>query len=234
MKLKRLLITPRIEYIDNSWKYFVNESYLKALAPYELLLECPLSFHHIDILSEAYDALLVTGGYDIAPHYFNCTLHEQAHLYDRPLDHYDLSFIDAFVRKKKPILGICRGMQLLNVYFNGTLCQHFETALHEEKPHFHHVSPLNNTIFTKLLGSNTWINSYHHQCIDTLGDKLQIGAAASDQRIEAIFHSALPILGVQWHPELLDNDQIIPYFIDQLVYKGATSLFPSETAATPK
>lgn len=222
--MKRLLITPRIEYINNAWKYFVNESYITALQPYELLLESPLSFHHVDKLAEQYDGLLVSGGYDIAAHYFNSISHECSQLYQRPLDYYDLSLIDAFVKQKKPILGICRGLQLLNVYFNGTLCQHFDTRLHEEKPHLHHAVPTANGVFAKLIKKDVQINSYHHQCIDVLGEGLKIGATSSDGRIEAIYHERLPIIAVQWHPELLDDDQIIPYFIYQLVYKHDTSL----------
>lgn len=232
--MKRLLLTPRIEFIDNAWKYFVNESYIQALLPYPLLLECPLSFHHCETFAQEYDGLIITGGYDIAAHYFHQPCHEQTHLYDRPLDYYDFLFLDAFVKQRKPILGICRGMQLINVYFHGTLCQHFDISKHEESEHAHHAVPLENTIFSMLLKKNTLINSYHHQCVDILGNGLQTGVVATDQRVEAVYHNELPILGVQWHPEKLDNDQVIPYFISQLVDADTTSLFPNEIKAKPK
>lgn len=232
--MKRLLLTPRIEYIDHAWKYFVNESYITALQPYRLLIECPLSFSYTDEIAESCDGLLVTGGYDVAPHYFHQACHKNVHFYERPQDYYDFLLIDAFVKQRKPILGICRGLQLINVYFHGTLCQHFDTASHEEQPHEHRVTPLSDTIFTQLLKQDATINSYHHQCIDHLGEQLHVGVLSSDGRIEAIYHQKLPIIGVQWHPEKLNQDQIIPYFINQLVGAGEAFPFPIETTAKQK
>ena len=77
--MKKVLLTPRIEYIDHAWKYFVNESYLHALQPYSLLCLCPLTMNRAIELAQDFDALLLCGGYDIASFYFHEPLHEQAH-----------------------------------------------------------------------------------------------------------------------------------------------------------
>lgn len=226
--MKKILMTPRIEYIDHAWKYFVNESYLKALQPYCVHCLCPLRMDHASELAKDYDALLLCGGYDIASFYFHEALHEQAQLYKRPVDHFDLTLLDAFVKLKKPVLGICRGMQIINVYFGGSICQHFSQSDHERSPHAHSVTVLENTVFAQLLPKQAVVNSYHHQCVNVLGDSLCAAVAAEDGRIEALTHDTLPIIGVQWHPELMEEDCIIPYFIHHFVCEDAISHDPSE------
>lgn len=211
--MKQLLISPRIEYIDHAWKYFINETYLKKLSYYPLVPLMPVSQIQLEELCVASDALLLCGGYDIAPFHFHQSCDPQAQLYKRDVDAFDFALLDYFVKQKKPVLGICRGMQIINVYFNGTLCQHFDTSTHEEAEHTHRVIPEPNTIFTQLLQQKQIVNSYHHQCVDRIGDQIVIGARAMDGRIEAITHHTLPIIGVQWHPELLDQDLILPYFM---------------------
>jgi len=211
--MKNILLTPRIEYLDHAWKYFVNESYVLALQPYNVQCLTPLNFTRCDLLAQNSDALIICGGYDIASHYFHAPLHEQAKLYDRPQDDYDFRLLDAFVKAKKPILGICRGLQIINVYFGGTLCQHFAVSKHEESEHRHHVVVSQDSFLQQLLPHQATVNSYHHQCAQTCGNHLKIAAVAQDGRIEALQHDTLPIIAVQWHPEKLHNDRIIPYFI---------------------
>lgn len=211
-----LAIAGRSEYIDNAWKTFTNNTYLEKIGAYGWT---PFIIPHTnDALQIAMlcDALLIPGGYDIAPAYFHQKMDSHATLYQQPIDHLDLSLIDAFVTMKKPILGICRGIQIINVYFQGTIDQHIKKSIHEESEHQHTIYPLPNTLFDQLLLPAQQVNSFHHQCIEQLGDGLCLGAISKDMHIEAIFHEELPILGVQWHPERMENDTIFPYFLDVL------------------
>lgn len=209
-------IAVRIEKLDNSWKYFTNQSYLEKVHAFGWTAILLSDADKADAYCDLCDALLLPGGYDVASFYFHQPIHAQAHLYEQPQDHLDFCLLHAFVKAKKPILGICRGLQLINVYFHGTLCQHFDITRHEEGEHVHRIFPQSNTIFEQLLMPEETVNSYHHQTIEQLGDDLVCMAKASDGRIEAIMHEQLPILAVQWHPEKLIHDAVLPYFFDVL------------------
>lgn len=212
--MKIIGILTRIEYLDHAWKYFCNEPYIEVCQRYhwQPILLC--SIQDATRLVSICDALLLPGGYDVASCYFQQPPHPNATTYAKGMDHLEFAMIDAFVKAKKPILGICRGMQTLNVYFKGTLCQDFATKTHEEEPHVHPIKPCPNTIFEQLLLPNSKVNSYHHQCVDELAPCLCLGALSKDHRIEAFVHEEYPIMAIQWHPEKLEDDTILPYFFD--------------------
>ena len=159
---------------------------------------------YLSEISTDYDGLILCGGNDIDPKYYHQEIGGAVNI-DTQRDPVDFALLDAFVKAGKPVLGICRGHQLINVYFGGTLHQDLpEKALHTNGQDFyiaHGVTAKEGSIVHKLWGSSFAVNSAHHQAIDRLGQDLVATAYWQDQYIEAIEHQSLPIYGVQWHPE---------------------------------
>ena len=150
-----------------------------------------------------YDGLVLPGGGDICPSYFDQPVIDTRKP-DPDLDRLQFHIMYQFLHTHKPILGICKGMQLLNVFFGGDLKQHVENEdLHQwnGNDQWHETSTKKNSILDKLYGAYVKVNSAHHQCVDMPGQDLIVIQTSTDGIPEAISHERLPILGVQWHPE---------------------------------
>ncbi len=160
------------------------------------------------VLEEAdlsgFDGLILPGGADIDPALFgeeNCG----CRTIDRDRDLRQLAILDQFVTAKKPVLGVCKGHQLLNVYFGGRICQHipeFETHqwIQHDQAHPSHCLP--DCFLAKLYGTTEFsVNSAHHQAVITLANGFHPIQWAGDGVLEAMIHESLPIIGLQWHPE---------------------------------
>ncbi len=209
----KIAIAMRVEHLDDQLKYFCNETYIKRILQFHHLPIPICDITHIDEIVELCDALIIPGGYDILPFYFNQPVQEQCTFYDVDQDAFDFTIIRAFIHAKKPILGICRGMQLLAVYFNSSLLQHIDTVSHINKNiHQHPIMCTPNSFLSLIYPPILEVNSYHHQIVNHVGKDLKISAYAMDGAIEAIQHVNLPIYGVQWHPEILPNDHVLEYF----------------------
>ena len=145
--------------------------------------------------------LILTGGKDIAPAAYRQPVHPATDC-DLARDELELCLLEAFLKEEKPVMGICRGFQLLNVYFGGTLIQHLPDVLPEQhtKGVYH---PVQLKHFKALSGSDNseiMANSYHHQGIEKLGRGL-VATGFAGALVEAFAHEALPVWAVQWHPE---------------------------------
>ena len=156
-------------------------------------------------VSTDYDGLILCGGNDIDPAYYNEEINGSVNL-DVKRDSSEFKLARAFIDAKKPIMGICRGYQLINIAFGGTLCQNIENS----KEHcsfsdydlIHTVTAEKDNFVSDLYGKKFWVNSFHHQAINRLGNNLEVIATTLDNKIiEGIKHQTLPIFGVQWHPE---------------------------------
>lgn len=179
------------------------------------------SFNPEDLNPFAYakelDALILQGGSDVHPKFYGETPEPSPYEYDEERDLYELQLIEAFIKEGKPILGICRGFQLLNVFFKGTLHQDLEKNslpghlnIAENRNHNHQISIVEGGIlsdFYKQMSGGS-VTSIHHQGIKLLGQNLNAEATSPDGLIEAFSHEGDDyILGVQWHPEFHDEKQ---------------------------
>lgn len=178
-------------------------------------------------VSTDYDGLILCGGNDINPIYYKEEINGSVNI-DNDRDFSELELVKAFINKNKPIMGICRGCQLLNVAFGGSLQQNISNA--KEHSSFsdydvvHTVTAKKGSFGYDLYGADFWVNSFHHQAINKPGKGIDVVMTSSDNKtIEGIKHEILPIIGVQWHPERMcfskkrddtvDGSALFKYFI---------------------
>lgn len=151
------------------------------------------------------DGLLLTGGVDVEPARYGEPTLDACGEIDRWRDAAEFAYARAFIAAKKPILGICRGMQVLNVVLGGTLYQDIPSQIGLEHPGgvAHEVDARGGSDLERLFGERFLVNSYHHQAVKALAPGLAADAVlAGDKRIvEAFHHTQLPIAACQWHPE---------------------------------
>lgn len=164
--------------------------------------------------------LLLPGGGDITPAFFGQADHGSLHV-DTELDILQFDILTRFVTQKKPVLGICKGLQLINVHFGGDITQHIDTAETHKwvgRDQFHYVFHCDlgrRDFFYQLYGNSFKVNSAHHQALDHTGEGLVPVCRAGDNVIEGLIHRSLPILAVQWHPERLPDgagESLFSYF----------------------
>lgn len=169
--------------------------------------------------------LLLPGGTDPDPSLFG-QLDAGSRQINRELDLAQLSLLDCFVRSRKPVLGICKGMQLINIYFGGSLIQHLPSHTSHEssgRDQLHPVRNLPQSLMYRLYGASCLVNSAHHQGCTQIPPVFSVTQTAPDGVAEAIEHKKSPILGVQWHPErtgllsgqpaLADGQKLISFFL---------------------
>ena len=158
----------------------------------------------------ACDGLILPGGGDITPAFFG-QKNKGSRSIDTELDILQFHALELCLHNNLPVLGICKGMQLINIAFGGTIVQDMEeSALHQapDRDLYHDTRITPCSFLYSLYGKTAMVNSCHHQCIARLGKGLSILQKACDDKCpEAICHESLPVLGVQWHPERLDNRQ---------------------------
>lgn len=220
-----------LQYIEQSLAHWILSEGQKVFMIPSLPENSPMA---LDTLIEDLDGLVLSGGSDVAPETYGETALKPEWKGDAIRDRYEIALVQAFMRHHKPILGICRGAQLLNVAMGGTLYQDIETQVPGALVHrnweiydqnHHEVRFEKGSGLEKLYGPGTHtIGSIHHQGLKKLGRDLVVEATSpKDGVIEAIrYTGGSYALAVQWHPEfhsvskkpLLDGTPFLREFIE--------------------
>lgn len=200
-------------------RYFLNEPYVEAIVKSGGIPLCiPIDF---DEIIETIDGLMLTGGYDVDPKFFGQKPHPKLGVVTEKRDVVEMQLVQKCLEKNIPILGICRGLQLLNVYFGGTLYQdiddQFKTNIchkqtEERTKATHEVKIKKESHLFSIVGKESFlVNSLHHQGIQQVGKSLKAVAKATDGIIEGIELENYPFcIAVQWHPEELAKIEDAP------------------------
>lgn len=219
--MKKKILTPLRFYHDKNMLYIYYD-YLKMFSHLDIIAIPLINQKTLNYLAHYCDGLLLTGGLDIDPSYYHQPLHPKTKIEQPELEKQEFELIKLFSKQKKPILGICRGLQTINVAFNGTLFQDISPNHLQPNKHgyCHFVTTTKDTLIQKYLGFHFLTNSFHHQAIDKLADNFKISAISDDFVIEAIEKDN--IIAFQWHPEKNDDKikkAIIKLFDDLLEAK---------------
>lgn len=175
----------------------------------------------IDDLLDSLDGIVFSGGSDIDSSHWNEEPHPEAYGFDPERDAFELQAIPKVVKRDMPMLGICRGIQSVNVALGGSIVQdipdqlpgslqhrqHNDGKLRDTTSHTVTIQEGDNLLY-RIHGDTTIeTNSFHHQAIKELGEGLEVIATAEDGVIEAVWNPRMTFgLAVQWHPEMLAAD----------------------------
>lgn len=192
---------------------FAQEAGVKILPVVLPIVEQP---EVIRRYAEEFDGFIFTGGDDLDPASYGEEVLPACGEIAVERDAFELALLKEVTALKKPVFGICRGLQVMNVFCGGTLWQDFPSQRPTETPHCekderaatHHPVHTEGSL-RELLGAE-WVstNSYHHQAVKKLGENLRALAYSTEGYVEALEHTELPFFrAVQWHPEL-DPDEI--------------------------
>lgn len=217
MKKKIVGVSGNRRSWDDFTRDYVNYHYTDSIemaGGLPLILPITTSEEIVKGYIEIIDALILSGGHDMDPMYYNEELLPEGEMPFRERDTFDMLLIKYALEKEIPILGVCRGMQILNVYFEGSLYQDLKynkeirlKHIQESSPgeSVHKVAVERDSILADIYEEEVWVNSYHHQLVKEVGDSLKVTGRASDKAVELIEwkDDTRFIVGVQWHPEMM-------------------------------
>jgi putative glutamine amidotransferase len=188
-----------------------------------LLPPQPVNSDVVERVLDGLDGLVITGGKDVDPAAYGQAPHPATDEPGRQRDAWEFTLLGAALKRELPVLGICRGAQVLNVALGGTLHQHLPDVIG------HSGHQAGNAVFTTLpvrtvpgtrlaalIGESVDAQCYHHQAIAELGDGLIVSAWDADSVVEAVeFPGDGFVLAVQWHPEeSLDDVRLFAAIVD--------------------
>ncbi len=190
-------------------KYYINKSYIDAIRENGGRVRLIPCTDDKDLLLEEFkdaDAFIFIGGRDYFPHWYGKDMHPTMTVMHEHRASFDSLYIHLAFASGKPMLGICAGEQLMNIATGGKLFRDIPNHRGVE----HMIDIKKNSRLHDLFGDSLMVNSWHHQCVDPayLSDKFKITAMSRDSIVECIeFVSDQWVMGTQFHPEKLDNEQ---------------------------
>ncbi|MDT3701168.1 MAG: gamma-glutamyl-gamma-aminobutyrate hydrolase family protein [Thermincola sp.] len=224
------LIGISCSYDQREGRYFLPEAYVEAVLAaggIPVILPGSGSIKQAAPYIRAVNGLILAGGGDVDPAYFNEEPHPHLGEITPNRDRFEIMLIESALRKKMPILGICRGIQILNVACGGSVIQHIPAVVKKPLKHSqsaprdhatHRVFIEKSSLLAQILQSDSmWVNSFHHQSAGTPAAGFNVSAISNDGVIEAIEHPKYRfVLGVQWHPECM----LKKYKASRLLFKA--------------
>ena len=177
------------------------------------------SIEDMSLILDKVDGLLLSGGHDVNPRSYKERNSGKAGNFDNLRDHQEIFMTEYALERDLPILGICRGLQILNVTLGGSIHQDLPSAgfpahslnnsLRNEPSHSLKIFE-NSPLYEIFKRDEIWTNSYHHQGINELGRGLKVAALSEEGLVEAAYlEDKKFVLGVQWHPEMMyDNEEM--------------------------
>ncbi|AVO00932.1 gamma-glutamyl-gamma-aminobutyrate hydrolase [Staphylococcus simulans] len=213
---------------------YVNQDYIRSIVKQGAVpMVIPITDNDdiIEAQIRQVDALLLSGGQDVSPQLYNEDPQDKLGETLLARDVFDFKLIEKAKERFIPILGICRGAQVLNVFHGGSLFQdtsyrqiqslrHWQPTNPTEKTHEIRVFP--NTRLSALFPEGRfYVNSFHHQVVNQLAEGFRVMAQSNDGVIEAFESESYPyMVGIQWHPEMLwyenSMDALFKDFVDQI------------------
>ncbi|MDR5700430.1 gamma-glutamyl-gamma-aminobutyrate hydrolase family protein [Agromyces aerolatus] len=208
-------------FADAPLELYLSEYATSVLAAGGLPVHLPLDAPPAELVARM-DAVVVVGGDDVDPRRYGEAPGPFTTYVDPERDEFESALIEAAIDRGVPLLGVCRGAQLLNVVLGGALIQHLPTGEGESHGSYayprahrsHPVSTLPGSLAAKLYGATARVNSFHHQAVGRLGDGLVATATAPDGIVEAIELTDADVVGVQWHPETFGGDPVFGWLVE--------------------
>lgn len=235
----KIMIVGEDGFAMDTGHYIINLDYGKAISEAGGLPLLAFDWKSAAEYLEIADGLFLTGGPDLLCYRYGAYYKDFSEMppFSRTRDDLDFELCNRFLAAKKPILGVGRGCEVINVALGGTLYKDIEKATGKAHPDenapkggwnattekaqfsFHDVKLQEGTRLAALLGESLQVASCHHDAPNALGTGLKAAAVAPDGIIEAVEHETLPVLGVMWHPERAAGDlpadnRVFKHFIE--------------------